>query len=232
MSGLEHGFLLVAVIILAPLYFLIWWEHKDIQKKMIRMSVFGAPIGPVAEWWYSGDYLHETFPLGMYGFVLDLIVAFLLIGVTAATVNVVMNQKSVNNPSVPGKRTRYVLAFVLIFGALLLFSELLGFLSLSASALGFLILVALIWKERKDLIRPSLVGGFSLLLFGVVCYVALLVLWPAFVQTGEWDTLAEIPSLVLPLKEFFWLFSWGLVGSVLYEWRHGYKFSPRHTALA
>lgn len=232
MSGLEHGFLLFTVIILAPLYFLIWWEYKDLQKKMMRMSLFGAPIGPVAEWWYSGDYLHETFPLGMYGFVLDLVVAFLLIGVTSATVNVLLNKRSVNNPKIQGMRSRYVLAFVLMLGALLVFSELLGFLSLSASAFGFLILGAIIWKDRKDLIQPSLVGGASLLFFGVICYIALLVLWPAFIETGEWDTVPEIPNFSLPLKEFFWLFSWGIVGSVIYEWRHGYGFSARHTALS
>jgi hypothetical protein len=228
MSGLEHGFLLAAVIILGPLYFFVWWEYKDLQKKMLRLSLFGAPIGPIAEWWYSGDYLKDTFSLGVYGFFLDLIVAFLLIGITSVTVNVMRNKRSVNNPDVKGKRSRYLLAFVLIFGVLLVFSEFLGFLSLLASALGFLTILILIWKDRKDLIGPSLTGGVSMLGFGIVCYVALLVLWPAFVETGDWDTVAALPNLALPLKEFFWLFTWGMLGSVLYEWRHGYVFSPRH----
>jgi hypothetical protein len=135
----------------------------------------------------------------------------------------------VNNPNVKGERSRYLLAFVLIFGALLVFFEFFGFLSLLASALGFLAILVLIWKDRKDLIGPSLLGGCSVLGFGIVCYVALLVLWPAFVETGEWDTVVALPNLALPLKEFLWLFTWGMLGSVLYEWRHGYVFSPRHS---
>lgn len=227
MSGLEHAALLAAVVILAPIYFLIWWEYKHLQRKMIRLSLFGAIIGPIAAWWYLGDYLHNAIDIGFFGFFLDLLVAFLLIGVTSVTVNVIMNVRS-QNTDIEGKRSRYVVAAVVVFGVLLMLTELFEFSSLYSSAIGLLVVASIIWHERKDLMGYSFIGGLALVTFGFICYGALLLLAPAIAAQNATDTATPIPSLLLPMKELLWLFSWGLVGSVLYEWRHGYKFVSRH----
>jgi hypothetical protein len=229
MSGLEHAALLAAVIILGPIYFLIWWEHKDLQRKMIRLSLFGAITGPIAAWWYLGDYLHEGIKIGIFGFFLDLLVAFLLIGVTSVTVNVLANRRSENTDRI-GLRSRYVLTAVVVFGVLLTLTELFDFSSLYSSAVGLLVVAGIIWRERNDLISYSLLGGGALLAFGFVCYLALMVLAPTIASDEGINTLASSTS-TLPLKELLWLFSWGLVGSVLYEWRHGYKFVQRHDSV-
>lgn len=227
MSGLEHAALFSAVIILLPLYFFIWWEHKDLQRKMTRLSLFGCIIGPVAAWWYLGDYLRSGFDMGVFGFFMDLLVAFLLIGVTSVTVNVLLHKRSKNTDH-EGERSRYVLAFVLVFGTLLVLTELFEFSSLLSSALGLLVVALFIWNERRDLMPYSFVGGGALLVFGLIAYMGVKVFLPAFDNYESWDIVPVAPNVTLPLKEWFWLFSWGLVGSVLYEWRHGYHFVSRH----
>jgi hypothetical protein len=63
------------------------------------------------------------------------------------------------------------------------------------------------------------------ILLTAVGYNIILVFWPAFIQDWWfWQNISRITVLNIPIEEFLWFGTWGLVGSIIYEWKKGYRF--------
>ena len=78
--------------------------------------------------------------------------------------------------------------------------------------------------ERPDLIRHSFFGGVTFTLLYGVAFVFFLLLFPEFIErVYNLNALSGISFLGIPLEEFLYAFSFGLLWAPLYEYAHGEK---------
>jgi len=90
---------------------------------------------------------------------------------------------------------------------------------------------AVIWRERKDLIAHSVVGGVCFALIYIVSFMIFNLLFPHFV--GEFYTFKNVSGVLIlgiPLEEYLYALSFGLMWAPFYEYEHGEKdiaFQPK-----
>lgn len=227
MASLEYAYL-PAILLLLPVYLFLYFIRKDIQKKMLRFSLVGAIAGPVSQWWYLKDYWHPVYTLGGFGFLEDLLFAFFVCGITVGIANVFLNVESVPEKTLGDKGIRYIVALALMLGSLLVFTNVFGLNSIYASAVGFMLLALLIWHERPDLFKASLVGAVFWMVLAALAYTVVLSVWPTFISDWwDWKNISGVTFFYIPLEEFLWFGTWGLAGSVILEWKRGLRFVPR-----
>jgi len=234
---LWYPFILAAMCVV---WVAVYYLRDDLRKKMIVLTALGAISGPVSQIWYTTDYWLPEYLGSAYGvgaqLLQDLAFGGLIIGLTATVYNVFFNMKSV--PLRGGKRTggrgvfrgavRGLFLAALLVCSLSVFTGVLHLNSIYSSAIGFLIASALIWWKRPDLLKPSLVG--FVYFFGMVAvgYNASFVFFPNLIT--KWWLLQNISGVLflgVPLEEFLWFSTWGLVGTPLYEWLYDAKFVRR-----
>jgi hypothetical protein len=224
--SLHYAYLLATLLTLGPFFLLFWWLRPDIHRKMLRLALLGSIAGPISEYWYVQDYWHPEHISYVSGFFEDLIFAGLLVGVTAGLYSVCAHARSVD-AGYGDRRSRYVIALCVNMGAFVLFTNLLHLNSIYASVIGFFLLTMIIWYQRSDLMIPSLIGGTIWLIATLVGYSVVLLFWPTLInEWWQWGNISGITLFHIPLEEFMWFTTWGMVGSVIYEWKHGQKFVP------
>ena len=114
---------------------------------------------------------------------------------------------------------------MIAIGLLLVLSSLVGVNSIYASAIAFVVVAGIIWFQRPDLIQASLIGMLAWILLTAVGYHIILLFWPTiFAEWWLWSNISGITILQIPIEEFIWFSTWGLVGSVVYEWKHDFRF--------
>lgn len=224
MFSLEYAYL-GSILGFGILYLSIFCLRKDVRKKMLTLSVRGMIVGPISQYWYLKDYWRPEYILGKFGIVEDLLFAFLIIGFTGGVVNFLTRAKSCKIEGLFNSRRRYRVPALILVGSLLFFSTFLGLNSIYASGIGFSIIAALMWRQRPDLIRFSLVGAVIWITLIIIMYNLILIVWPNLIeQWWMWENISGIKILRIPIEEFLWFGTWGLCGSILYEWRHGHGF--------
>lgn len=81
-----------------------------------------------------------------------------------------------------------------------------------------------LWIERRDLIKHSLVGGAIFLILYVVSFSIFNLIFSDFIDTAY--NLREISGIFLlgiPIEEWLYALSFGLLWAPLYEYAHGEK---------
>jgi hypothetical protein len=190
------------------------------------MSWKGAIAGPVSQIWYLKDYWRPEYALKSITLLEDLLFAFLLVGLTGAMANIFLRKESVAGEKPDNKLIRYVIAVAIMLGSLFVFTNLLKLNSIYASGIGFVILALLIWRQRPDLIKPSITVALSFLILIGISYNLIFIFWPNMIQNFWFlQNISGIIILNIPLEEFLWFGTWGIIGSVLYEWKKGYYFT-------
>jgi hypothetical protein len=98
--------------------------------------------------------------------------------------------------------------------------------SIYAAILGFWLAWLMIILFRKDLLIPSLWSAFLMLILTAVAYSAVLQVYPTIVR--DWwylKGLSGIFVLGVPLEEYLWFASLGLIMGPLYDLFKGIRFS-------
>ena len=81
-----------------------------------------------------------------------------------------------------------------------------------------------IWFNRKDLIKHSLLGGIIFLVIYFIFFSLTNLLFPNFIeQTYNLNNISGILLFKIPLEEFLFALSFGLLWSPFYEYEHGEK---------
>lgn len=226
MLSLDHTWF-ISILGLTPIYFLMFWLRKDIRRKMLSLSILGAIAGPVSQYWYLQDYWVPKYTLGKFGFVEDLLFAFFVLGISGGVINILLRVKSTGTSKIREKWLRGILIVAVLIVSLLFFTDLCGLNSIYASMIGFVILTSLIWYQRSDLIKASIVGMIFWVVLTGIGYNVILVFWPTiFQEWWIWQNISKTTFLNIPIEEFLWFGGWGLMGSVIYEWRGNYYFVP------
>ncbi len=214
---------------LIPIWILFFLIRSDIRMKMLKLSILGAPLGPLSQIYYLKDYWEPIFTLNNIGFIHieDLMFAFLLVGITGVIYNFITGKKTIANKKTNIRKSiKNISIFVSIIALSLIFlTNVLNINSIYSSSFAFVLTATLIWNLRKDLIRPSLIVGGIFAIFTFITYNILLIIFPDMIR--DWWLLKNISGILIngvPLEEMIWFSGWGLVGSVLYEWGTDKKY--------
>jgi hypothetical protein len=156
--------------------------------------------------------------------------ASLLFGFAGTLTNILLQSETSRTKIQSNKFLKALFSISLLVGSLILLTEITGLNSMYASTIGFLVFTAVIWYQRRNLIKGSMLGLVTWLFLTAVGYSVILLIWPTFfVERWQWGNISGITILHIPIEEYLWFGSWGLVGSVLYEWTTGRSFVPQKT---
>lgn len=73
--------------------------------------------------------------------------------------------------------------------------------------------------QRPDLVRRSLIGGFSFLVFYIMLYLIFLLFFPSFVaQNYHLNNVSGTLVLGIPFEEYLFAFGFGWMWSVIYPY--------------
>jgi hypothetical protein len=215
----------IALTLMGVSFATVFIMRKDLRLKMVLMSVFGSIAGPVSELWFTSDYWRPVYGSGL-GIIEDFIFSGILVALTSTTYNVYFRKESTSgntNPSV--KRTMLDIfipgaAFSFVILALMeVFVGIFHINSIYASSIAFCALAALMWMTRHDLLAASLAGGLIIIPAVAITYNLLFIIYPNLIS--NWWIIGNITGIMVlnvPLEEYIWFISWGLVGTPLYEW--------------
>lgn len=83
MPSYQYAYLIGNLSILLPVWSLLFYFRKDLQREMLGVSLFAGLAGPLSEFWYLQDYWRpETFTGTLIG-VEDFLFGFFIGGIGA-----------------------------------------------------------------------------------------------------------------------------------------------------
>jgi hypothetical protein len=218
-----------AYLTMALLYLLSWvivfWKSPW-KKGMVKVGLIGGLMGILAEVWYFHDYWKPPMILvqGWPG-IEDFIIGFAMFGV-GGYIHASFTKRPIDyEKQTPAKNRDLFILWLIGCSSLTVFSLVLNIHSGYVTFLTFMGLAIFIWFQRPDLIRVSVISGFSTLaIVMLIYYITFGILFPHF-----WDTygmLNDEPILgykifSIPVSEMLWHFSWAILCSMFRGYRNG-----------
>jgi hypothetical protein len=203
-------------------YLLVWvgifWKRKKLRREMLYISILFAVAGPVADFLYFKDWWQPETILGGSISIESVIIGFSIGGIAAVIYDCIQptNKKceSLSSWCKPG------MLFVITFGLLFFTLHYAVKLNLFYTTL-FSYSAGIVWiyRHRADLIKPSLLTGVYLMLFGVLTYWVLLLFFDGYFE-AFWilgDHWYGHFFLGIPIAEYVWYFFTGAFIGPLYE---------------
>lgn len=193
---------------------------------MLRISFAVGVLGFIAEFWYLKDYWSIPILIGVEPFSIDdFLCGFAVGGISTGIYDFLFKKRNV-----PGvKNYKKMCVFLLLFGlgSLILFTNILGYLSILVSISAFLVSALVMYYFRRDLIKPSIITAITITLIMIPIYVILF----DVIFVDFWDKywlLNNTPYGIkvlgnVPLTELVWYFAVGLFLGGAYEFYKGNK---------
>lgn len=223
--GYQYTYLLKAL-----LFFIIWiilflWK-KDNRKDMLKISIIFAFAGPLSEILYTQDWWSpETITNTGMGFE-SFFVAFFIAGIASVIYKNLFNKKTKFKENKKEKIRKRKKLFLLLITMLILFYGsfyLVKLNSLISTIIAFLIPTLIIYYNRKDLVKQSIVSGILLVVVAMIVYSFLEFLTPGWIHAfWHFKNIPEIIIFNLPIDDMAWYFFAGSFIGILYEfWKEG-----------
>ena len=199
----------------AAVYILFSWVIVSIWFFVSHFAYFGQPIVPY--YWFP----HTLFNLGnLTGFAgIEDILFLVFIGGIATCIYEYIYKKKIKV-----KRTYrpHTLAFFSAFIAFFIFVYFwpinLIYAFIFSNFIGAIVLLV----QRRDLIIHSLIGSLSFLITYFIVFMFFLAVFPNFItQFYNLTNLTGIMILHIPLEEYLYALSFGLMWAPLYEYANG-----------
>ncbi|MBI4993723.1 hypothetical protein HZC33_02070 [Candidatus Wolfebacteria bacterium] len=224
---------LIGDLIFLGIWILLFWLRKDLRREMLAMSIICGALFPLAlihlaDYWQP-EHIIDFFNLHLG--IEDFLFAFVIGGIGGVLHEALFGQIHKFYPTYFQKRNlkeMILLAFFSIFIVLLLTY---GFNinSIYSSYVSFLIIFAYIIFFRKDLFQQAILGGISVGILMLIFYQIWTKMYPGIIESWwKLENLSGIFILNVPLEEILWGFSWGLVGSVIYEFAKGISIKSKN----
>jgi hypothetical protein len=162
---------------------------------------------------------------GGYG-IEDALFSFFAAGIAVGLYDTIFNLKISKRTNGKLKKGHTLLFALLVGSAVLLLSPLNAiyfFISLQ-----FFGAVAIVW-QRRDLLLHALVGGTIFMLLYVLFYAIFLSLFPHFLDYYHLERTSHISLLRVPLEEFLYGLSLGMMWAPIYEYEFRLKDSKRRS---
>ncbi len=228
MFDYQYAYLLGNLLILLPVWLILFWYRRDVRSEIWWVSLITGIIGPISELWYLQDYWRpETFngwPIGIE----DFLFGFFIGGISAVIYEEISGKRFLKTLDKRRHWARYLLLLIAVCFGLFHVLFLFGINSIYCSIITMVLMSLCILFFRRDLLVDSLVSGLFMGAIMFVAYIIFLTLYPEAIH--RWWFLHNISGVLvkgIPLEELLWAFSWGMLGSTIYKFFSGRKFSKR-----
>ena len=229
---------LTGVAILAIVWGLFFFLRKDLRRPIIWTGIFyvtfniilmagwhivskfvyiGEPIVP--SYWNPPTLFNLANITGFMG-IEDFLFLFFIGGVGACTYEIFLHKKiNVKHTYKP-----HFIALTITFVLFFIFAYFFPINSIYPYILATIVGAIIILLEREDLIKHSLLGGMIFAAMYFIFYLLFNSIFPEFVSSFyNLEDLSDISLLGVPIEEFLYAFSFGLLWAPLYEYAHGKK---------
>ncbi len=185
------------------------------------MSFLAAPLG-LFDFLYVPTYWMPQTAFGLPVGVEGIIFSFLIGGIAAVSYAEMFHKKILKINKF--HRHFSVFLFALVLPIVLMIDYFQLFNIAIAMYVALIVGIALIVMVRRDLLKPSIIGG---LIFGLI-YSTAFILWISIFSSGkDWFVLDGLPKIYLlnaPVYELIFAFLFGAYWGSLYELIFGYRF--------
>jgi hypothetical protein len=228
MSHYAHAYLVGSLLAL-PLWLLLFYNRKDLAKKMLIMSVLGGALSVIFARAFLHDYWHPiyTFPLGSFGGIEDFLYGFFVVGIASVIYEEMLSRKVM----VEKEENRYsslALPALLIYVLVFYVPFYLGLPSIYSALIGFLVVLVIIVAIRRDLLLPALISGVLLSVLTLLGFIIFVNLYPGIVSHFWYLHNVNSASIVgIPAGELVWAFGLGAVSGSVYEFFAGHRFQKK-----
>ena len=214
------------MLICFPPWLILFIRRKDLRKEILYMSILGGLFGPFLEFFYVIDYWKpELITFGKIG-VEDILFGFFITGISASIYEATFRRNFTLR-----KKRKYTTLFLILPLTILFFSFLailvfvLKINSVYSTIILFIAMTIVIILLRKDLIIDTFISGLLMGIFILLGYTLLLRIFPDMINKF-WmlDNLSGWKLWNIPIEEYLWFFSTGLVFGPLYEFLLNIRF--------
>lgn len=224
MGMLESYLYLLGTLYLLAVWLLFFLLKKN-RKEMLYMSMTGAALGPVAQYFHLQDWWSPEFIYGFPIHIEDLLFGFAVLGIASVCYETVFREYE---RRVPRSNTRVTTVFaysVVIMGFLFFLVAALVLHSLAATIIGSVLIIVLILHKRPDFLQPMFATGALLPVISIPAYLVPLSIDPTWVDTVWFnENLTGARVAGIPIEEFVWYFFIGASLSALWELAHNTRF--------
>lgn len=227
-----YAYLILDALFLIFWIFLFFWR-KDIRKEMIFMSLFWGLTGFILGHAYTSDWWHPPTITGTRLGIEDFLFGFVIGGIAAVIYEEIfkkkIKQRNITKNDKKKDTIYFIILMVLTFVLFLIFFYFVKLNSILSSIAVAIILLIIIYTERRDLIPDSLFSGALLLIMAMVVYSIVGILVPGWID-AIWYFRHD-PSILLfgvPISDAIWYFLAGATVGPLYEfWKEGMLISKK-----
>jgi hypothetical protein len=223
---------LLGTLIFAPIWIMLFINRRDLDKKIIFISLV---IGLLAilwspffwiDYWHPNYLIKFSFLSWQLGGIEDFLYGFFAGGITSAIYEEFFGKKFAKRKN---RKHRWILLTIPLFFIFIIgfsTSIFFHFNSLYAALISFSLGSLFIFFYRKDLLKDTLLSG---LVFGIITlcfYLIFINIFPGIIQ--RWWYLEKISGklfLGIPLEELYWAFGMGALGGPIYEFMMGIKLT-------
>ncbi|HLC53886.1 MAG TPA: lycopene cyclase domain-containing protein [Candidatus Nanoarchaeia archaeon] len=182
-----------------------------------KLIYLGEPIVP--SYWYPPTFFNLGTLTGFAG-IEDILWLFFIGGIATCIYEYLSNSRIVVRRSYKIHGVAFAAAFVSFFIFHYFFPVNLIYGFIFSNICGALVLCI----ERRDLIRHALLGGVAFLIVYVMAFLFVLIVFPDMVNNFyNIENLSGIKILYIPIEEYLYAISFGLLWGPMYEYAHGWR---------
>lgn len=219
MVNYTYAYLFAALIFLIIWAILFYWR-KDTRKEMLTISIIFGIVALLVEGVYLFDWWRPLTITGTAIGIEDIIFGFSIGGIASIVYEEVFGKRLRNiKKKSKNKDIKFILLniFLLIvfFGSFFLLKLNSFYASLIALSLGIII----IWIQRKDLIKNSLLSGILLVIIAFPAFIFLEYFFKGAIDKfWYFQFFTKIKIIGMPLEDLIWFFLVGANIGPLWEY--------------
>lgn len=196
-------------LVFLAVWLFIYLVRPKVRREMLLFSIMCIPLGPIAAYFYFGDYFQPARVFGGPFGIEDLLNAFVNAGIAGALYEFVRFDGR-GKPERPGLVVYALAAYA--FGTLFMYSGVaLGFSSINTSLVMFALVGLSMVVARPRLLRNALWSGLLFCGLHTVFYICFFAVYPEALSWWRLENASGILPLGIPLEEYAWTFGWGFV---------------------
>jgi hypothetical protein len=216
---MDLGFLIIW------LFLFVW--RKDVRKTMLFISIPLGFMGPFLEYLYVNDWWSPLTITGTLLGIEDFFFGFLIGGISAVIYEELF-KKRIRERKFSKKIRDVNRIFFWITAAMGIIAFyfcyfIIGLNTFVITTSLLIILIAIMYVKRRDLIIDSLVSGFLLVVISSIVYIAVEIITPGWVyEFWHFKFFPKVLFLGLPIDDIIFYFLFGAAVAPLYEyWQEG-----------
>ncbi len=222
-SLFESAFYFLSVLLLVPLWLLIYFTRKDLQQKLIRTGFIFGIASVILGQFFTQDYWNPPYLISPLFPFEDFLYGVFFGGLTTVIYQYIFRIKFLNTTT-PSSRKMTLTLGILCIGVMFLFVNILNINSIYGQTACLVFVFVYTTIKRPDLIKHMLISGFAVTLFTFLWQKLVLVIYPnAVMDFWETEALQSIFFAGVPLEELLFAFAIGLGGAMYFEFSRGLK---------